>query len=75
MRLFQEKGALKTDIQSVSGKGGADLLQLFFGGSGCHRFAIARILELSIVPAQIGCVHKSAIPFLPILRQMNHTKN
>jgi hypothetical protein len=29
MRLFQEKGALKTDIQSVSGKGGADLLQIF----------------------------------------------
>jgi hypothetical protein len=30
MRLFQEKGALKTDIQSVSGKGGADLLQIIF---------------------------------------------
>lgn len=39
----------------------------FFGGGGCHRFAIAYILNLPI-PAQIGCVHVSALPYLDALR-------
>lgn len=43
--------------------------ELFFGGGGIHRFCITRILKLSLVPAQIGCVHQSAIPYLSTLRQ------
>ena len=42
--------------------------ELFFGGLGAHRFAIARILKLPL-PAMIGCVHVSAIPYLTQLRQ------
>lgn len=42
----------------------------FFGGAGCHRFAIAYILKLKF-PATIGLVYKSAIPFLPELRKNN----
>ncbi len=43
--------------------------ELFFGDIGNHRFCIAYILGLSTVPVQIGCVHQSAIPLLPILRR------
>ena len=39
-----------------------------FSGGGCHRFAMALILGLRF-PAQIGCVHPSAIPFLPDFRR------
>ncbi len=42
--------------------------ELFFSFNGCHRFAIAIVLEM-IMPAQIGYVHKSAIPFLSELRR------
>jgi hypothetical protein len=41
----------------------------FFGGGGIHRFAMSLILELPIIPAQIGCVHISAIPFLDDFRK------
>ncbi len=49
--------------------------ELFFGGSGIHRFCIARILELPVIPAQIGCVHQSAIPYLSKLRQRDYTEH
>jgi hypothetical protein len=44
--------------------------ELFKGGEGMHRFAIASILGIPF-PAQIGCVHVSAIPYLDNLRQNN----
>jgi len=40
----------------------------FFGGGGFHRFAIAHILQIPY-PAQIGCVHVSAIPYLKEYRK------
>lgn len=45
--------------------------ELFFGNRGSHRFAMSLILKLPLIPAQIGCVHVRAIPFLPNLRR-NH---
>jgi hypothetical protein len=65
-RNFRESGGIYVHI-GPSGK-------LFFGAEGCHRFAIARILELPVVPAQIGCVYECAIPHLRALRQKNHTE-
>lgn len=38
-------------------------------GNGRHRFAIARILELSVVPVRIGSVHHSAMASLDALRR------
>jgi hypothetical protein len=35
--------------------------QLIFGGGGIHRLAIAKILKLGLIPAQIGVVHPKAI--------------
>lgn len=32
-----------------------------FGGGGWHRLAIARILQLDVIPAQIGVVHAQAV--------------
>lgn len=52
---FREKGGVLIHI----GPGGVP----FFGMGGIHRFTMAYILNISI-PAQIGCVHVSAIPFL-----------
>ena len=52
---FREVGGIYIHI-GVDGKP-------YFGGGGCHRFAIAHILQI-IFPAQIGCVHVSAIPYL-----------
>ena len=41
----------------------------YFAMRGSHRFAIAYILDLPL-PAQIGCVHLSAIPYLHGYRQI-----
>jgi hypothetical protein len=32
------------------------------GGGGWHRLAMARILELPLIPAQVGLVHRAALP-------------
>lgn len=45
--------------------------QPYFGGSGLHRFAIAYILNLPL-PAKIGLVHVSAIPYLNHYRKKNY---
>jgi hypothetical protein len=42
--------------------------ELFFGGGGAHRFAIAYILKVPL-PAQIGVVHVSAIDHLSKIRK------
>ena len=34
--------------------------QPIFGGTGCHRMAIAKILDLENFPAQLGVIHKDA---------------
>ena len=41
---------------------------LFFGGVGCHRFSMALVLGLPLIPAKLGCVHVSAITHLKTLR-------
>ena len=38
-----------------------------FSGAGCHRFAMAMLLDVPF-PAQLGCVHISALKYLPQLR-------
>ncbi|MCK7544775.1 hypothetical protein MLC59_11405 [Marinobacter bryozoorum] len=39
-----------------------------FSGAGCHRFAIAMLMDQPF-PAQLGCVHESALQYLPGLRR------
>lgn len=39
-----------------------------FGGGGYHRFAMALVLELKRIPAQIGCVDPSSSRFMVRLR-------
>ena len=39
------------------------------GDSGKHRMAIAKLLELDVVPARIGYVHRDALPLLRRLRE------
>lgn len=58
---FREQGGIIIHI----GPGG----KLFFGQGGHHRFAIAKILNIEYIPAQIGCVHVSAISELKKLRR------
>lgn len=41
---------------------------LVFGGGGYHRFAIARILSIPVIPAQIGVVHKDQISYFKELK-------
>ncbi|WP_018862247.1 hypothetical protein [Thioalkalivibrio sp. ALJ3] len=33
-----------------------------FGRRGCHRLAVARLLEIERIPAQVGVVHEKALP-------------
>lgn len=72
----RQEGRLKTQREVDAGKwreSGGVVIHLgpegepFFAGGGAHRFAIALILSLPM-PAQIGCVHHSALPYLPKLR-------
>lgn len=41
-----------------------------FGGGGCHRMAIAKILKLNPIPAQLGVVHADAVYIVPKLRNL-----
>ncbi len=43
--------------------------RLFFGGNGCHRFALALVLQLPLIPAKLGCVHRNALQFLHLYRE------
>lgn len=43
--------------------------RLYFGGNGCHRFSIALVLRLTWIPAKLGCVHRDALPLLPLYRE------
>lgn len=42
--------------------------ELVVAGLGLHRFSIAMIAGIPCMPTQIGCVHRDAIPILPVLR-------
>ena len=42
---------------------------LYFSGAGSHRFAMARIIRLPLIEAELGCIHASAIQHLQIYRQ------
>ncbi len=44
--------------------------ELVVAGLGLHRFSIAMVAGLTVVPAQIGCVHVDALHVLPALRSM-----
>lgn len=43
--------------------------RLYFGGNGTHRFALALVLQLTRIPAMLGCVHINALPLLPSYRE------
>ncbi len=43
--------------------------ELVFGGGGQHRLAIARILKLGFVPAQIGIVHVNALHYYAQIKE------
>lgn len=43
--------------------------ELYIGGGGIHRFAMAYLLSLPLIPAQVGYVHNDAIPYLDLLRR------
>lgn len=36
---------------------------IIFGGGGCHRLAVSKILQLKVIPAQVGVVHEEALGF------------
>lgn len=44
---------------------------LFFGGNGNHRLAMALILKLEKIPVQLGSVHINALEYLKELREVN----
>lgn len=51
---FKENGGILIHIDRNA--------NFIFGGGGCHRLAIAKILQLKVIPAQVGVVHKEALP-------------
>jgi len=60
---FREKDGILVHI----GKNGKPI----FGGNGFHRLAIAKVLELDLIPACIGIVDKESIKFLDQYRRKN----
>ncbi len=52
-RWFREKGGVYVHFDR-SGEPG-------FGGGGCHRLALAKILKLQLIPVQVGVVHLEAV--------------
>jgi hypothetical protein len=51
-RTFREQGGIDLHV----GRGGT----VIFGGHGCHRLAMAKVLGLRSSPAQVGVVHRNA---------------
>jgi hypothetical protein len=43
-----------------------------FGNGGCHRLAMARVLDLVEIPAQLGALHPDALPTWRRLRSPSH---
>jgi len=59
---FREEGGILMHI----GPSG----ELFFGGNGNHRMAIALALKLEIIPVQLGGVYVLSLPYLKKLRSL-----
>ncbi len=59
---FREEGGI---LMHIGPKG-----ELFFGGNGNHRMAIALALKLSIIPVQLGGVYVLSLPYLKKLRSL-----
>ena len=59
--VFREKGGIGMHI-------GPDGIPVR-AGNGRHRFAMALILGLSLIPARVGLVHQSALATLPAYRR------
>jgi hypothetical protein len=59
---FREHGGVGMHI----GERGA----LIRDANGRHRFAIARILRIPLIPVRVGAVHYSSLPLLPELRRV-----
>jgi tetratricopeptide (TPR) repeat protein len=80
-QIFDEvkrEGRLKTQDelnQSTTGERGGIYIHLgqsgepIFGGGGHHRLAIAKVLGIKQIPAQVGCVHPSALDTYFSMRQ------
>jgi hypothetical protein len=60
-RAFREMGGIGVHL----GPGG----RLVRAENGRHRFAMAWVLDLPVVPVRVGLVHHSALPLLPQLRR------
>jgi len=45
-----------------------------FGGFGCHRLAMAMVLELPSIPAQVGCVHIDGLKHLARYRRAEQAR-
>jgi len=54
-RNFRENGGVYVHVDRNA--------NIIFGRGGWHRFAISKILQFELIPAQIGVVHENAIPF------------
>lgn len=52
-RNFRESGGVYVHINRDG--------EVVFAGGGCHRLAIAKILELDVMPAQLGVLHLDAL--------------
>ncbi|SIR44073.1 hypothetical protein [Pontibacter lucknowensis] len=44
--------------------------QVIFGGGGIHRLAIAKVLQLSSIPAQLGVIHPEALSTWKVYKQI-----
>lgn len=65
-KATREKGGVHVHV----GRDG----ELIFGGGGCHRLAIAQLLGMKKIPAQLGVVHPDAVHagVMPQLRNKSH---
>lgn len=43
--------------------------ELVLGASGKHRLTIAQLLDLPVIPARVGHIHRDALPLMPRLRR------
>lgn len=53
-RAFREAGGIYIHINRDN--------RTVFGDGGCHRLALAQVLEIPEIPAQLGVVHPNALP-------------
>jgi len=74
----KKEGRLKTrkEINSNNFRESAGILihigkegKPYFGGSGFHRLAMAKVLKLERIPAYVGLVHYNSIPYLNKYRE------